>query len=449
MDIKEFKAKIFEKAAKFGFSDYEIYYEASKTFEIRVYQGEISQYKNASLNGVSFRGLLDGKMGYSYSERIDEEIIELLLKNAKENAEIIEESGEIIFTGSEAYPKVQGISERLGIPGAKQKIDWAVKMEEAALKADKRVEDVEYSVVSSVSGSNYIANSHGLELSQESGFSVAYVIVRVKEGNDVKTAYEIFRGRDFDGFDPQEIAEKAVQKAVSGLGAKPSKTGKYDIILKNDMAADLFDVFVGAFYGENVQKGFSLLKGKKGEKIASDIVNIKDVPLHDKSLVQLSFDSEGAAVQETAVVENGILKEYLYNLKSAGKEGKNSTGNGFKSSYKGSVSTAYANFYMVPSDMTYEELIKTLDSGIIITDLAGLHSGANPISGDFSLLAEGFLVEGGKIVRPVEQITVASNFYDLLKNIKGLGSDLRFEMSGAGGMGMPSMLIKDISVSGI
>lgn len=449
MDIKLFKSMLFKKAADYGFSEYELYYDKSLVFDVRIFEKEIAQYKNAALNGVGFRGLYNGKMGYAYSEKIESDVIDFLLNSAKANAEIMDEAEERLFKGSKSYPENKGISPELNTPTAEEKINWAMIMEETALKEDARVEGVDYAVVSNVQGENYIANSYGLELSQESGYAIAYVIIRVKDGEDIKTGFEIYQGKDFNGFDPTELSKKAVKKAVDSLGAKPYTSGKYDIILRNDMAADLFDVFVQSFYGENVQKGFSLLKGKVGNKIAADIVHIKDVHYHEKSLTDVCFDSEGVCAGDKTIIENGVLKGFMHNLKSALKEGVPPTGNGFKPSYKGSISTSYTNFYMEPSDVDFEGLKKKLNKGLIITDLAGLHSGANAISGDFSLLAEGFLVEDGEIKRPVEQITIAGNFYDVLKNITAIGSDLRFEPGGAGGIGMPSLLVKDISVSGV
>jgi PmbA protein len=449
MDIKLFKDMLFKKAAEYGFSEYELYYDKSLVFDVRVFEKEIAQYKNAVLHGVGFRGLYHGKMGYSYSEKIESDIIDFLLSSAKENAEVMDEGEERLFKGSDSYPESKGVSPELNIPSAEEKINWAMLMEETALKEDKRVEGVDYSVVSNVQGDNYIANSYGLELSQENGYAIAYVIIRVKDGDDIKTGFEIYQGKDFKDFDPVQLSKKAVKKAVDSLGAKPCGSGKTDIILRNDMASELFSVFVQGFYGENVQKGFSLLKGKTGSKIAADIVHIKDVHYHEKSLADVSFDSEGVCAEDKIIVENGVLKGFMHNLKSALKEGVPPTGNGFKPSYKGSVSTSYTNFYMEPSDLDFEGLKKKLGKGLIITDLAGLHSGANAISGDFSLLAEGFLVEEGEIIRPVEQITIAGNFYDVLKNITAIGSDLRFEPGGAGGIGMPSLIVKDISVSGI
>jgi PmbA protein len=217
------------------------------------------------------------------------------------------------------------------------------------------------------------------------------------------------------------------------------------VVIKNEVLADILECFSGCFFAESVQKGFSMLKGKVGEAIASDKVSIADEPLLESGYATTAFDSEGVASYNKLVVENGKLVTYLYNLKSANKDGVKSTGNGFKSSYKDTVSTAVTNFYIKPAEKSYDELVAELGNGLIITEVAGLHSGANGITGDFSLAASGFLVENGKVIRPVEQITVASNFFDMLKDIEEIGSDLYFSSSA---VGAPSVIVKNINISG-
>ncbi|MCL2286171.1 MAG: TldD/PmbA family protein, partial [Firmicutes bacterium] len=161
------------------------------------------------------------------------------------------------------------------------------------------------------------------------------------------------------------------------------------------------------------------------------------------------FDAEGVATQNKAIIENGVLKTLLYNTKSAEKDGVKSTGNASKAGFGGAIGTGTTNYYLVPGEKSYDELVQGLEKGVIITEMAGLHSGVNAVSGDFSVSAEGYFVENGKIVKPVEQITVAGNFYELLKNIETVGSDLRFHSLGSGGIGMPSVLVNGLSIAGL
>ena len=450
MDIKLFKDSLFKKAKEYGFEEYEIYYNSGSSFSVSIFQGEIEEYKNTGYQGAGFRGLYNGKMGYAYSEAVNEDAIEFLLKNAMDNAALIENEDERLYKGDENYEKTSPVSENLLNTTVEEKIGFALAMEKEALSLDERVSSVDSAAVISELGDTYMANSYGLELFKQDGFATAYVEVSAKENEDVKINYEVWQGKDFTYFKPEEISKKAVNKTIASLGAKSVESGKYNLIIENKTAIDLIGVYLSAFYAETVQKGFSLLCGKIGEAIANPIVNMHDNTDHEKSLTPLFFDSEGVKVRNKVVVKNGVLKTYLYNYKAALKDGVAPTGNGFKSSFKGLVSTACANMYIEPGDEEFDELVRKMNSGLVISDLSGLHSGCNVISGDFSLLAEGFLVENGKISRPVEQITIAGNIFQLLKDIKAIGNDLKFEPVGVGGsLGSPSLFIENISVAGL
>ena len=179
--------------------------------------------------------------------------------------------------------------------------------------------------------------------------------------------------------------------------------------------------------------------------IASEVVTIIDDPLMDGGLASAPFDDEGVATFTKGLVSNGKLVTLLHNLKTAHKQGVKTTGNGFKSSYASSVGVSESNLYLQKGSMSFDDLMKEIGEGVIITDLAGLHSGANTVCGDFSLAAKGFYVEGGKKSFPVEQITLAGNYFDLLKNIVSIGDDLKFPMSN---VGSPSVIVEGLSIAG-
>ena len=155
----------------------------------------------------------------------------------------------------------------------------------------------------------------------------------------------------------------------------------------------------------------------------------------------MPFDSEGVLTYPKSLIENGIFKTALYNLKTANKAGIKSTGNGFKG-------IGYANLIVEPGNTSFDGLCEKVGNGLYITDLSGLHAGVNPISGDFSLLCEGYLIKDGKVGGAVEQITVSDNFYDVLKKIDCIGNDVIAEPDGAGELFAPSLLIKNISIAG-
>lgn len=446
MDIKTFKEKLFNKAMENGFSDCELYYSNSKSIKISVFKGDIENFQNAASGGVSFRGFFDGKIGYSYVEKIDDSIVDNLIKYAKENAEIInEEEKEEIYIGDKDYKEVKTYYEDLEKIEVDTLIEKCLEMEKSVFDYDERITGCNYCVISKVSGETYIANTKGLELNKKGNYIFAYTNALAKDGEDIKSGMEVFAGFDINEINPKEIGRKASKKAISSLGAKSLKSGKYNIVFENECFTNLLSCFLGNFYAENIQKGFSLLKGKLNKQIASPLITVLDEPLMEKGYSSSSFDSEGVACFNKTIIENGILKTYLYNLKTAKKDGVKSTGNGFKDSYKGKISTSFTNFYIKNGEKTLYEILQNASNGIYVTDLSGLHSGVNSISGDFSLLSEGFLIENGKITLPIEQITIAGNFYEMFKNIKDIASDLKFSTSG---IGSPSIYIGELMVAG-
>ncbi|MCL2204890.1 MAG: TldD/PmbA family protein [Defluviitaleaceae bacterium] len=451
MTFQAFKVEIFAQAKAKGFTDYELFHSGGTSFSVRVLNGEISEYKNTSSEGVCFRGTYEGKVGYAYSERMAPEIIDPMLDNAAANALIIEEEEiEKLYPGDENYPQVDSFNPALDEVDAARKIEWALAMEKYAKSLDPRVKIADYCTVITGESAMSIANSYGLDVSHRSNMAGAYLIARVEENGVTKSGYEYWFGRDFAEFDYKALAEKAVNKGLSYLGATSMESGDVPVVFDRDNTKDLFGVFASIFMAERGQKGFSMLnKDKVGEAIAAPHITLRDDGVCDLSLGSMAFDAEGVATQQKAVIENGVLKTLLYNLKSAAKDGVKSTGNASKPGFSGLITTSHTNFYLQPSQTSFDDLIKPVEKGVLITEMAGLHSGANPVSGDFSFSADGFLIEKGSIGRPIEQITVAGNFYELLKNIETVGNDLRFHSTGQGGMGMPSILVNGLRISGM
>ena len=446
MNTEDFINEVFLKAKDQGFKDWEIYLVKATSFESHIADNEVREYKNSTLQGISFRGTFKNKMGYAYTEKIEQGVPEILIKNAIENAEIKEEEGEEeLFHGSSSYPTVEGIHPSLNNISVSEKINLAKTMEKAALSKDKRIVAVDHCVIAKFEGEILLVNSYGLNLSHKDGNAMAYIVVRAVEGDSTKVGIKIWGSKSFTDFDPYSIANEAVNLAINKLGAKTIPSGTYNIILENKMVANLFSIFINNFYAENVQKGLSLFKDKIGNPIASQVLTIRDNVSHDRSLRATPFDSEGVATKDKLVVLSGVLQTFLYNTKSAKKDGEQSTGNGFKSSFKSTVATDINNLFIEPGITQFKEIIKGF-TGVLITDLQGLHAGANSVSGDFSIQAEGFLYENGKIIQPVEQITIAGNFYNMLNSIEAVYDDLYF--SPFGQIGAPSLQINGIKISG-
>lgn len=446
MDFKEFKNILFEKALNEGFKDCEVYYTEGEDISITVYEGEVEKYNLDKSFGLSFRGMVNGKMGYSYTEILDERAIDMLIKNAKEASKCIESTDEqFIYEGDKNYSKVQTYSEKLENIDAAKLIEIALDLEKQTKEYSDKVVNINSCKVSYSYSKNGIYNTKGLELSNKENLIIAYVIPIVEDNSEKQDGMGYKIADSLEDIDTKEIAKQGVKEALSKLGGSTISSGNYKTIIYNEAMASLLETFADIFSGEAAQRGLSLLKGKEGEVIASSIVSIVDDPLLDKGLASTPFDDEGVATFRKNIVSNGILNTLLHNLKTAHKANVKTTGNGFKASYSFPVSVEPTNFYIEKGEASIENLMEEVKEGIMVTDFAGLHSGANSITGDFSLAAKGFFIKDGKREYPVEQITVAGNFFDLLKNIKLIGNDLNFPISS---VGSPSVIVEGLSIAG-
>ena len=446
MELELFVDSLFKKASEAGFSEYEVYYVDRESLGISVYKEEVEKYNLNNSAGLSFRGKLGDRIGYSYTEILDEDAIDMLVKKAKENVSAIENNDiQFIYEGDKEYKKISTYYEALENLATDKLINIAINMEKEAKKYCDKVESFSGCAISYSSGKYGIINSKGLNLKNKSNLLTAYVVPIVKDGENMYDGCGYVVAKSLDEIDPAKIAKMGVDEALSKIGATSIPASNYKVIINNEAMVSLLSTFAGIFSGDAVQKGLSLLKGKEGEIIASDIVNLVDDPHLKDGLASVAFDDEGVATVKTYLIQDGKLNTLLHNLKTANKAGVKSTGNGFKASYASPISVSPTNFYIEPGVNSLEEMTKKIDKGLIITDLAGLHSGANSITGDFSLAAKGFYIENGVKTHPVEQITVAGNFFTLLTDIEEVGNDLKFPMSS---VGSPSIMIKELSIAG-
>lgn len=445
MEYKKLADKIF-KQGKDRFEDMEVYVEKTKTIEIAIFNGEIDKYNISDTEGLSLRGIHDDKMGYSYTEKVDESSIDMLIEEAYENGKHIDAlEKEIIFSGSDEYKELDNFSKELKETSLEDKIEFTKALEKEALELDPRIIAVSYCMYDEIENSKYLINTKGLNLEDRGNLAYAFIMVVAKEGEDTKTGSSYIISKDFSEFDYKKLAREAVEEALSLLGAKPIKSQEYPVVFRNDTFADLLGAFQSIFYAESVQKGLSLLKDKIDEPIATKKFTLIDDPFVEGGFNSSPFDGEGTATYCKKIIDEGVLKTYLYNWKTARKDGVKSTGNGYRDSYKSSITTSTTNLYVKEGDKSLEEIFHTMDSGVYITDLQGLHSGLNPVSGDYSLSAHGYEIENGKIKRPINQITIAGNFFETLMDIEEIGKDLRFSMNG---VASPSIKVKKLAISG-
>ena len=283
MDVQEFKNKVFALGQASGLEEMEIYFSRSKSFSTRIFEKEVDSYNVSSAQGVGFRARFAGKVGYAYAETLDQESVELLVAGAKANAQIIDSDDEIEFyAGSPSYPETVSYNPSLEDVSAEEKIEFARELEAQAFAADNRVYMVNWAAAGHSETEVYIANTEGLEKSFSRNGAYGVVAALVREDGQVKSGRRIVYGNDWSKFDAKQLAQEAVEEAVSLLGASSVPSGDCRILLRHDAAYNLLETFASVFSAESVQKGLSLLDGKLGQEIASPKVTLVDDPLLDE-----------------------------------------------------------------------------------------------------------------------------------------------------------------------
>ena len=449
MERRKFYQKLFARAKEAGFSACEVYYAAGSSFSATVFGGEITDYSAADERGLGFRGLVDGKMGYASSQALDEDAVELLVEGARENAKLIESTDEqFLFAGAKRYATVDNFNPEVDEVSVADKIALCKSLETLAAQADARIRPEAEATVFSESGNVEIVNTLGLHVQRRWNLIGGGVQPVASEDGRTSSGFALFYENDPRKIDAEKTAREAAKEAVDGLSAESVPSGAYRVLLRNDVAAQMLGTFSGVFSADLAQKGLSLLKGREGERIAAECVTIVDDPHMPGQPSSTPFDGEGVPTFRKEIVSGGVLSTLLHNLKTAKKQGVSTTANAVRPGYSSPVGVAPSNLFIQPSNLRLEDMLDVLGDGLLITDLQGWHAGADAVSGDFSLPARGYRVEGGRIAGSVHQITLAGNFFSLLKDVEAVGGDLKFPSPSNVAFGSPSLLLPALSVAG-
>lgn len=432
---------LFAKAKAKGIEDVQVFLVNRSELSIEVFSGEVDKYEIADSASLSIKGVYNKKLATVTTEDLRDERIDELVDNLIQNASIIDSLDEaIIYAGDPKYETLEGAYQpELANLDVAKKIAMVKDLDKLFHAADPRITIAE-TMYSETTRSVLLQNTKGLKLENKVNTAMLGGQIIAKDESDQRTGFDLVITNELSDMDLPKLACELVSDVVKKLGAKPIPSKSYEIVFRNDAFSTLMSAFSGVFSAEAVQKNMSLLKGKLNSNIGSPLFTLADDPFLKKSPRSRSFDDEGVATRYKDVVKNGVLTTYLHNLSTAKKDGVASTGNA------SGTSVASINFVVQPGTHSYEDLISSTIDGILITDLQGAHAGANPVSGDFSLQASGFVVEHGKIGKPVALITVAGNFISMLQDIVAVGSDLK---SSYYGITSPSIKIRSMPVAGI
>jgi PmbA protein len=447
VNLEEVALRAVDAAADAGATDAEAWVEEATSRNIRVYEGEVESLSDAGGRGVGVRAFVDGRSGYAYGTDLSEAGIAEVAGAARAAAEAADPDE---FGG---LPDEFGSTpvEGLAAPGLRdwsteRKVELALAVERAA-RARPGVTQVENAIYSDAEGSVALANSRGFEAGYDATQVWAYASAFAGEGADLMTGLGVQLGREPGELDPEAIGAEAGDRALALVGARQPESRRCPVVLDAFVAAS-FAGFIGSMLSaEAVQRGRSLFADREGDEIADAAIALTDDPTDPEGPSSAPFDGEGSASRRTPLIGDGRLLTFLFDARTARRAGRATTANASRGSYRSPPSVGTTNLVLQPGSHDLEGLFRAAGEGLFVTDVAGLHSGVNPVSGTFSVGASGRLIEGGEPGTPVRELTIASDLVSMLRAVSEVGSQGRWVPFG-GSVKAPPILVGEMAISG-
>jgi PmbA protein len=436
-----------------GAGDAEAYVEDSVGREIRIFDGEVESLTEAGQRGLGLRCWIEGRAGYAYGTDLRGEGIRAIAASAVE-ASRIADADEFAAPPSAdagaAPPDISGLSDAAVAKWkTKRKIELAKAIERAARVADDRVAAVETTVYADEEVRVAIRSSTGLQGAYEATSAYAYIQAIAEAGGDRQTGLGFGMGRSPEALRGEEIGREGAERAASLLGARKPASRTCPVVLDPIVAASFIGFIGGTLCADAVQRGRSPFADKLGEAIGSAALTVADDPTDPAGLNSSPLDAEGSPRGRTPLIEGGRLAAYLHDSYTARRQGggTRTTANASRAGYRSPPSVSTSNLLVAPGDQTFDELLARAGDGVYVTDVAGLHSGVNPVSGTFSVGATGRLIDGGSLAAPADEFTIASDLQSMLRAVAGAAREARWVPFG-GSVNAPALLIEEMAVGG-
>jgi PmbA protein len=447
VNLEAVAARAVEATVAAGATDAEAWVEEGTSRRIRVYAGEVESLSDAGGRGVGVRAFVDGRSGYAYGTDLSDAGVEAVAQAARAAAEAAdpdEHGGLPEQFGSADVPDLA--SSALSDWSTERKVELVLAVERAA-RERPGITQVENAVYSDAEGRVAIGNSRGFEAAYEATQAWAYASAFAGEGADLMTGLGVGLGRDPGALDADAIGAEAADRALALVGARQPNSRRCPVVLDAFVAAS-FIGFIGAMLSADaVQRGRSLFADREGDEIAAPALALVDDGTVPDGPSSAPFDGEGSPSRRTALIEGGRLLTFLFDARTARRAGRATTGNASRGSYRSAPSVGTTNLVVEPGEDDLAALFAKAGDGLYVTDVAGLHSGVNPVSGTFSVGASGRLIEGGEPAGPVRELTIASDLVTMLGGVAGVGSEDRWVPFG-GSVKAPPVLIEEMSISG-
>ena len=438
---------VLERATAIGMTDVEVYAERGASRRIKVYRQAVEQFTAAQRRGVGVRVWRDGAVGYAFTSDLGDGALDALVRRAADHAAVSDPDEFARLPEPAGEPAdVRPFDERLTRVTDEQRIALAMAVEAAALAADPRVKMVEDTMYVDGDGEVFLANSGGMRGTYRANQCYAFAYVLAEQDDQIETGMSYTVGRALEDLDAAGCGAEAAERACRLLGSRKSASMKVPVVLDPFVSAAFFGVLSSALTADAVQKGRSLFAGREGQRVAGELFSLVDDGVRPDGLDSAPFDGEGTPCRRTPLIEGGVLQGFLYDTYTARKAGRSSTGNGLRGSYAGVPGVGPTNLVIDGPVTPVADIVAGLELGVLVTDVVGVHSGANPISGEFSVGISGVLIENGEFTTPVREVTLAGDIIGMLMSIEALGDDARWVPGGS--ILTPSVLMDGMAISG-
>ncbi|MDQ1397498.1 MAG: PmbA protein [Acidimicrobiaceae bacterium] len=426
----------------------EAYAARSHDTTVKAFNGEVESLSSADAEGVGVRVVVSGgRQGFAWAGSLDEDVIQETLADARDNA------------GFATPDEFVGLAEPDGVVAADldlwrddmaefpadRKVEMALDLERRVRGGDPRIRQVPNASYADASIEAAVASSLGISASyRRTGCSVsAYALAG--DGNETQTGYGYSVGRSPADLDLDEATADAIERSTRLLGARKPPSGRVTVVLDPDVASTVLSILAGTLNGESVLKGRSLFADRVGEDVSVPSFTLVDDPTNPLAYSAAAYDGEGLACRRNVLIDSGVLQGFLYNTYAGRRAGVASTGSAVRAGFKSGPGVGARAISVVPGSHSPEEILEMVGTGLLVQSVSGVHSGVNPVSGDFSVGADGLMIRDGVLAEPVREMTIASTIQRMLKEIVAVGNDLEWLPGSAAGV---TLAIADVSMSG-
>jgi PmbA protein len=391
--------------------------------------------------------IADNRQGFAHAGTFDDEVLQETLAEARDNAGFGTPDEFLLLAEPDGVEPVDLDVFRPDVADVPtdHKVDLAIELEKAVRAGDPRISGIESAEYSDALAESAVVSTTGIRASSRETVAALVAYALASEGGETQTGFGFSVGRHLDELDLDKVVRDAIDRSTRMLGSTKPATERVTLVLDPWVTSQLLAIIGGTLNGESVLKGRSLFANRVGEDVASPLVTFIDDATNPLAFTASAVDDEGLASRRTPLIDGGVLQGFVHNSYTARRSGTTSTASARRGSHKATPSVGCRAISLVPGTATQAELIAQVGDGVLIQDVSGLHSGVNPVSGDFSTGAEGLRISGGALGEPIREFTIASTLQRMLKDVAAVGSDVEWLPMSAAGV---SLVVHDVTVSG-